>query len=166
MHEASKLVKTEELLNLLLLHIPLKQCAERLHISYPTIRKYASEDEFLNNLRMLSSSIYDEVVTDLKTERKTLSDRLMEASDRALTKLEELLNSDSEQVVQKAADSILDRTVETARNRKIEGNVSGRFTIDPVTLMHAALTSQELIQRETQKQLPAQTYENDASTGE
>lgn len=164
MHEASKLVKQEELLNLLLLHIPLKQCAERLHVSYATIRKYASEDEFLNNLRVLSQSIYEEVIVDLKTERKTLQDRLLEASDKALIKLEALLESDSEQVVQKAADSILDRTIETARNRKVEGSVQGRFTIDPVTLMHAALTSQEL--QTAQKALPAPppSYEKDGSS--
>jgi len=164
MHEASKLVKQEELLNLLLLHIPLKQCAERLHVSYATIRKYASEDDFLNNLRVLSQSIYEEVVTDLKTERKTLQDRLTEASDKALTKLEELLaNSQQESIVLKAADSILDRTVETARNRKIEGNMSGRFSIDPITLMHSALTAQELEHHTDQKKLPPASYEQDAA---
>jgi hypothetical protein len=144
-HESSKLVKTEELLNLLLLHIPLKQCAERLNLSYFTIRKYASEVEFLDRLRELSSSIYAEVVQDMKTERKTLSERLTEASDKALTKLEELLqNSQQEGIVLKAADSILDRTLETARNRKIEGNVQGHVSFDPVLLMHAAATAREI----------------------
>jgi len=162
-HEASKLVRTEELLNLLLLHIPLKQCAERLHLSYWTVRKYASEPDFLDKLRTLSQSIYLEVVEDLKTERKTLSDRLTEASDKALTKLEALLESAQENVQLKAADSILDRTLETARNRKVEGNMSGRFTIDPLTLIHAAATSEELLQHPDPKKLTERGYEKDAS---
>lgn len=165
MHEAPKLVKTEELLNLLLLHIPLKQCAERLSLSYFTIRKYASEPEFLDKLQSLSRSIFDEVVIDLKTERKTLQERMTEASDKALTKLESLLESAQETVSLKAADSILDRTAETARNRKIEGNMTGRFTIDPVLLMHAAATAQEIQTPPQNKALPPKPdYEQDAST--
>lgn len=149
MHEAAKLVRQEELLNLLLLHIPLKQCAERLHISYQTTRKYASEPDFLANLKVLSSSIYEEVINDLKTEKKTMAEKLTEASEKALERLEVLLNSTSEGVQLKAADSILDRTAETARNRKVEGNLQGRFTLDPVTLMHAALTADELHSAQT-----------------
>jgi hypothetical protein len=163
MHEASKLVRQEELLNLLLMHIPLKMCAERLHISYNTVRKYASEQDFLNSLRQLSQSIYEEVVTDLKTEKKSLQDRMTEASDKALTRLEELLNSQQEGIALKAADSVLDRNAETARNRKIEGSMSGRFTMDPITLMHAALTANEINQATQPKILPP-PYEKDAST--
>lgn len=169
MHEASKLVRQEELLNLLLLHIPLKACAERLSVSYQTVRKYASEPDFLNNLRVLSQSIYDEVVRDLKTERKTLAEKMTEASEQALERLVELIKSESEQVAIKACDSVLDRNAETARNRKetIDGN--HRFQIDPVTLMHAALTANELdliqnqdkvvMSRDATKALPEKTDE-------
>lgn len=165
MHEAPKLVRQEELLNLLLMHISLKQCAERIHLSYSTVRKYASEPDFLNNLRILSQSIYEEVISELKSEKRTLQDRLTEASDKALTKLEELLNSQQENVQLKAADSILDRTSETARNRKIEGTMQGRFTMDPITLMHCATTAEEIARSQTPepplKSLPS--YEPDAS---
>jgi DNA-binding transcriptional MerR regulator len=144
MHEAPKLVKKEELLNLLLMHIPLKDCAERIHISYHTVRKYASEPEFLDSLRNLSQSVYAEVIETLKCEKKTLQQRMLEASDRALERLEELVHSQQEGISLKACDSILDRNSETARNKRIEGDVHSRFTIDPVTLMHAALTAREL----------------------
>jgi hypothetical protein len=153
MHEASKLVKQEELLNLLLMHIPLKECAARLHVSYVTIRKYASEVEFLNNLRLLSGSIYTELIEELKFERKSMQQRMTEASDKALTRLEALLSSAQEGIALKAADSILDRTSETARNRKIEGDMTNRFTFDPLTLMSAARTAEEL----------GQAYERDTS---
>jgi hypothetical protein len=165
MHEAPKLVRQEEMLNLLLMHLSLKQCGERLNLSYSTVRKYASEPEFLNNLRNLSQSIYDEVLTDLKTERKTLQDRLTEASDKALTKLEELLASAQENVALKAADSILDRTSETARNKKVETDFKGRFTMDPITLLHAAKTASEIDAASQPKVLPA-TFEPDASKGD
>jgi hypothetical protein len=166
MHEASKLVRQEELLNLLLMHIPLKQCADRLHLSYSTVRKYASEQDFLNNLRTLSQSIYEEVITDLKSERKSLQDRMTEASDKALTRLEELLNSQQEGIAVKACDSILDRNAETARNRKIEGNLNGRFMMDPITLMHAALTANEINQAQNLPQPKLPPYEKDASQHE
>jgi hypothetical protein len=166
MHEAPKLVKIEELTNLLLLHIPLKECAARLNLSYQTIRKYASEPEFLDSLRALSSSIYAEVVEELKHERKSLQQRMLEASDKALERLEMLINSQQEGIALKACDSVLDRNTETARNKKIEGDMHARFTIDPVTLMHAALTASELNTAVNQKQLPAKTgdFEKDAST--
>jgi hypothetical protein len=156
MHEASKLVKQEELLNLLLMHIPLKECAARLHVSYPTIRKYASEPDFLNSLRLLSGSIYTELVEELKFERKTLQQRMVEASDKALTRLEKLLESAQEGIALKAADSILDRNAESARNRRIEGDMSHRFTIDPLALMHAAQTAEEVDNAR-------RPYEHDAS---
>jgi hypothetical protein len=161
-HEAPKLVRQDELMNLLLLHIPLKDCAERLHISYSTVRKYASDPEFLNNLRVLSQSVWENVVATLKTEKKTLQDRMLEASDKALTRLEELLDSKGEAIALKAADSILDRTAETARNRKIEGDFKGRYTIDPITLMHAAVTAGEILKSQEPKQLTG-TFEADAS---
>lgn len=144
MHEAAKLVRQEELLNLLLLRISLRQCAERLNISYQTVRKYASEPDFLNNLRLLSQSIYEDVVKDLKTEKKTMAEKMTEASEKALERLTELINSPQEGISLKACDSLLDRNVETARNRKETVEGSHRFTIDPVTLMHAALTAHEL----------------------
>jgi DNA-binding transcriptional MerR regulator len=152
---AAKLVRTEDLLNLLLLRIPLKECAERMRVSYQTIRKYASEPEFLDSLRNLSQSIYADVIETLRTERKTLQQRMLEASDRALERLETLVQSTQEGIALKACDSILDRNSETARNRRIEGDIHARYTIDPITLQHAALTAREL-------ELPG-TVERDAS---
>jgi DNA-binding transcriptional MerR regulator len=154
MHESSKLVRQEELINLLLLHIPLRECAERCHVSYATIRKYASEPDFLNNLRVLSQSVYAEVVADLKFEKKSLKQQMTEASDTALRRLEQLLQSAQEGIALKAADSILDRCSETARNRKVEGDFNNRFTLDPLSLMHAANTAQEIAQS---------SFERDAS---
>lgn len=144
MHESSKLVRKEELINLLLLRVPLKQCAERLQLSYQTVRKYAADPEFLGSLKLLSQSIYSDLIEELKFEKKSLKDQLTEASDKALKKLESLLESSQEGIALKAADSILDRNSESARNRKIEGDFNNRFTMDPVSLMHAAQTAQEI----------------------
>jgi hypothetical protein len=144
MHESSKLVRTEELLNLLLLRVGLKDCAARLQISYPTVRKYASDPTFLGMLQKLSQSIYSDVIEELRTEKKSLKDQLTEASDKALKKLELLLESGQESIVLKAADSILDRNSESARNRKVEGDFNNRFSMDPMMLMHAAKTAEEI----------------------
>jgi hypothetical protein len=89
---------------------------------------------------------------------------MLEASDKALARLEELINSPQEGISLKACDSVLDRNSETARNKKVETDLTGRFTIDPVTLMHAALTATELaqIQEKAAPQLPS-GVEKDAS---
>lgn len=144
MHESSKAVRQTELMNLLLLHLPLKVCAIKLQVSYQTVRKYAAEPEFLTSLRELSQSIYTEVLDDLKNDKQSLQERMLEASDKALERLKVLLDSPQEGIALKAADSILDRTMETARNRKIEGQIDNHYRFDPITLMHAAATSMEL----------------------
>lgn len=144
MHESSKLVRTEELTNLLLLKIPLRECAERLGVSYQTVRKYASEPEFLGGLQLLSKSCWADVVEELRHEKKSLKQQMTEASDKALRKLELLLESAQEGIQLKAADSILDRCSETARNRRVEGDFNNRFQLDPLTLMHAAQTASEV----------------------
>jgi hypothetical protein len=165
MHEASKLVKKDDLTNLLLLHIPLKQCAERLQLSYNTVRKYASEPEFLDSLKLLSSSIYSELIEELKHEKKSMAQRMLEASDKALERLEQLVASQQEGIALKACDSILDRNSETARNKKIESDISGRITLDPLMLLHAAATAQE-IQAATKALPPSPPntgFEQDAS---
>jgi len=143
-HEASRQVKKEELLNLILMHYPLRACADKLGVTYITLCKWAKEPEFLNNLRVLSESLYTEVIAELREEKKSLKQQLTEASDKALKKLELLLDSAQEGIALKAADSILDRNAESARNRKVEGQFDNRYTMDPMTLMHAANTAREV----------------------
>jgi DNA-binding transcriptional MerR regulator len=160
MHESAKFVRTEELAHLLLMHHSLKECAARLGITYQTVRKYASEAEFLGSLRLLSETIHAEVLAELSCQKKSLAEQMTEASEKALQRLQMLIDSTQEGIALKACDSVLDRVSETARNRKIEGDMTSRLTIDPVTLMHAALTAQELDQVRVMKSLPA-TFETD-----
>jgi hypothetical protein len=79
-----------------------------------------------------------------RRKKTTIHERLRELSDRALDRLRELVESEQAGLALKACDSILDRNPETARNQRVESNLKGRFTVDPVTLMHAALTAREL----------------------
>ena len=144
MHEASQVVRKQELIHLLLLRVSLKECAARLQLSYATVRKYAADPQFLGELSLLSKSIYAQVIQELSSDKKSLKEQLTEASDKALRKLELLLDSAQEGIALKAADSILDRNSESARNRKIEGEMNNRFTFDPLTLMRAAQTAEEI----------------------
>lgn len=73
-----------------------------------------------------------------------MAEKMTEASEIALERLKVLLNSPQEGIAIKACDSILDRNAETARNRKETVDGSHRFTFDPVTLLHAAVTAREL----------------------
>jgi hypothetical protein len=129
---------------MLLLRIPLKECAARLGISYATVLKYAAEPEFLGSLRLLSESIHDDLLKELTVKKKSLAELMTEKSQRALERLAELMDSQQEGIALKACDSVLDRVSETARNRKLETDLTGRFTIDPMMLIHAAATAQEL----------------------
>lgn len=139
-----QIVRRQKLIDLLLLHLNIKECAERLNVNERTIRRDLAEPGFMEQLRQMSSSIHDEVADEVQGGIVSMQQQIEEASEKALKKLIELLNSEHQGLVLKACDSILDRNAETARNRRIEGEMHNRYTIDPVTLRHAALTAREL----------------------
>jgi len=102
--------------------------------------------------------------------KKNIHERLRQLSDRALERLGELVESDQAGLALEACDSILDRNPETARNQRVESNLRGRFVVDPVTLMHAALTARELdnaalIAKGEPDVLSTQQRESDAPAG-
>ncbi len=144
--EAARLVKKTELMNLLLLGLPLYAAAKRMEISTPTACRYARDPQFLQELKKLSEQIYKELQVDLSNDAQTIKRRLEEESDAALDVLAELMKS--EKVAAKdrivAANSVLDRNMDTARGRKIEGNLESHHTIDATQLMHAAETAREI----------------------
>jgi hypothetical protein len=106
-----------------------------------------------------------------KSKRKNIHERLEEISERALTRLEELVQSDQAGLALKACDSVLDRNPETARNQRVESDLRAKFQIDPVTLMHAAMTAKELDELPAKPNggehvLPAQQREGEPLSGD
>lgn len=125
-------------------------------MSVQTVRKWMKEQVFLDKLKQASPAIYEDVYTMLKADAKDIYTKLTEAADRALDVLMEVMESDGTKPADKlkAADSILDRTADTARNRKVEQSGNIGHTLDPVLLMHAAATAQEVdVSQQKQKAL-------------
>lgn len=150
MHEAAKTVREEKLLRLLLTGYMMRECAKMLQVSYATVRKYASDEEFLRKLKEMSMSIYEEVDSELKLNASQVTQRIDELSDKALDTLETLLASDKDIVKLKAADSILDRNPESSKQKKVEQTTNTRF-LDPLHLIHAAKTATEVDEYENRK---------------
>lgn len=121
-----------------------------LQVSYATVRKYASDEEFLRKLKEMSVLIYEQVDSELKLNASQVTQRIDELSDKALDTLETLLASDKDLIKLKAADSILDRNPESSKQKKIEQTTNTRF-LDPLHLIHAAKTANEVEEYEQRK---------------
>jgi hypothetical protein len=146
MHEAAKLVRTEELMRLLLAKYRLRECAKIMDLSYATVRKWASNADFLNDLKDLSGVVWEDVNHELKTLTVNMQERMAEESEKALGRLIELMNDRTQKgiVNLKAAESILDRNPETSKSSKVSGSIDHRMKIDPMMLIHAAATAGEV----------------------
>ena len=155
MHDAAKLVKTQELMRCLLTGLTLRECATQLRISYFTVKKYAKEPDFLQELKSLSSSVYERLDRELSVQKEQILERLEQASADALERLVEIMNDpQANKMVQfKAAQDLCDRDPRISRTKRVESQQDVRF-INPAVLLHAAATAREVEEyRERQKEL-------------
>lgn len=121
MHDATKFVRRQELMRLLLAGHMLKECAKHLGMHYYTVRKYAREPEFLAELRSYSKEIYERVDAELKATKDDITERLEQASDTALdTIIQMMTTSSSDAIKLKAAQDILDRDGRASRTSRVE----------------------------------------------
>lgn len=155
MHEAAKFVKEQELMRLLLAGYMVKEAAAQLQLSVWTVRKYARQPEFLLKLKQCSAEIYERVDAELSAQRTGLVERVDAAADRALTVMEHLMdNAKKEELKFKAAQDVLDRAPEVSRTRKIDSTAKQEHSfLNPMVLMHAAATAQEVAAYNEQKEL-------------
>lgn len=152
MHEAAKMVRQEKLLRLVMCGYMLRECCEPMGLSYSTLRKYAKESSFMEELRKLSEEVYARVDEELSMKATTLSSKIEEMSEKALQTLEAMLDSDKDAVKLKAATEVLDRNPETSKTRKVEQTNRHDF-VTPLTLIHAAKAAQEVDLYNDQKKL-------------
>lgn len=157
MHDASKMVKMEQITRLLLTGFTLKEVAAYTQLSYGTVRAWCKEEQFLIGLKALSTQVYQQVTEELQKMAGTLTDRIASESERALETLAKLMQDDSVNpaVRVKAADSILDRNTEVSRTKKVDAVTSHKF-LDPLYLVGVAKTAQE-VEEAQQKRLEEQT---------
>jgi hypothetical protein len=110
----------------------------------------------MEELKALSHEVYDKTLKEMVNDEVSLKERIQEKSNQALDVLVKLMEDESQKGIirVKAADSILDRNEESARNRKVEGDFHQHHTIDPLMLLHAAATAQEIDQAREAGSLP------------
>lgn len=143
MHEASKLVKKEELMRLLLCGHMLKECAVHMRLSYYTVRNYAKEPEFLSELKEKSNEIYKRLDEEIRASKEDMKERLERNSEEALEYMMELARQSTGVLKLKACQDILDRDARVSRTRKIDVDQDHNF-ISPLFLVHAAKVGREI----------------------
>jgi hypothetical protein len=143
MHEATKIVRQEDLIRLLVIGFNLKECANQLGWAYRTVRVYAAEPEFLARLRELSAEAYAKVESELQSQHADIFVKLAQASDRALDKLVELLDSPKEEVALRAAQDLLDRDGRITRKSETKSEHTHKV-FDPAALLAAATAAKEM----------------------
>lgn len=170
--ETRRQVRREELLNLLLMRVPIPECAKRLGVNPRTLMRDTKNPEFAAEFELLSRGLRSRVMSKVAEEnskvarklaqkklamvekKMSLTGRINQVSGEAIDKLQELIKSEHQGLALKACDSVLDRNAETARCQHVESDVRSRFSIDPATLMHIAMTAKEIEEPGEQEVLP------------
>lgn len=152
MHEASKTVKLEQIIRLLLANYTLKEVAAYTQLSYSTVRAWCKDPQFLDSLRELSAQVYKSVTDELQRVSETLTERIESESEKALQTLAKLMDDSCvpAAVRVKAADSILDRNPAVSRTKKVDAVTSHKF-LDPLYLVGVAKTAQEVDEAEQRR---------------
>lgn len=140
---AQKVLDDDELLRRLMAHYTLKECAALANVTYHTVCRRARRPEFLEQLRALNAECWSDIDNELRAVNGMMTERIIELSEKALTKLEYLLtDSTDERIVAKVAIDLLDRNPETSKTTKHVGKVE--HTIHPEMLRRAAMAAQEM----------------------
>lgn len=143
MHEASKLVKKEELMRLLLCGHMLKECAIHMRMSYWTVRNYAKDTHFLQELKEKSNEIYRRLDAEITASKEDMKERLERNSEEALEYMMEIARESTGTLKLKACQDILDRDARVSRTRKIDVDANHDF-VSPLFLVHAAKVGREI----------------------
>jgi hypothetical protein len=136
-------LKKEELLRLLLAGRKLSECARILGRHVVTIRRFVRSSSFQAALREKDEALWARVDEELQVSKTSLIVRVSEASERALEKITELIESGDESIALRASSDILDRNPETSK-RTTSSSTNMQFNIDAATLVLAARTAMEM----------------------
>jgi DNA-binding CsgD family transcriptional regulator len=136
-------IKRDELLRLLLTGYTMRECAQHMNHNIETMRRYARNLDFQTELRALSETVWKRVDEEIATTKMSIASRIEDMSDRALSKLNDLLESDDERIAQRAVTDVLDRNPQTSKHHKIESE-SRVMVINPAQLALAAKAAVEI----------------------
>jgi hypothetical protein len=149
MHQAAQLVRKDELMRLLLAGHMLKECAVFLKLSYGTVREYARQPEFLQQLKGLSLRIYENVDRELASNKDGITARLEAFSEEALEEMMKLARESGGIVKLKACQDLMDRDTRISRQRKIEATQNHQF-MNPLELQHIAMVAREVDRKQAE----------------
>lgn len=120
------------------------QIAKELHRGPETIKRWMMDDGFRAKLKELNGTMFAKVDAEISQMASTTVKRITSASDAALDKILELMETaGSEQVQLKAAQDILDRNPDTSKTHKVQSTET-KVTIDATFLQLAATAEKEI----------------------
>lgn len=135
--------KKQELLAFLLQGYSLRDAAKLMGMSHQTAHTYMRDPSMLVKLKEASEAVYEQVAKEFVSRKVEAHQRILEMSDNALNRLEELMESENENVALRAVDSVLDRHGEVPRASK-NVNVSTIVKVDADMLKLAAQAAAEI----------------------
>jgi hypothetical protein len=153
---ATKFVREEELLRLLLTGFTVREASTHMRCSYPHATRVARSPEFLLRLREHSSEIAKRLVNELSTTQIEMAQKLEEASAKALEEMIQMMDTldQPSKLKMNICQDLLDRDPRSSRTKRMElsGAMSHEF-INPAVLIHAAATAKELKEYQEKGQL-------------
>jgi len=144
--EVSIAMRKDELLRLLQAGNRTRKCAEILGLGVNTVRTYIRCPEFQAMLHASSEKLWARVDEEIRQSKLATTLRIEEMSEKALEKLEQLMDSEDESIVFRASSDILDRNTNTSKHHKEEIN-KNIVIVDPAQLALAAATAREMEER-------------------
>jgi hypothetical protein len=153
---ATRIIREEELMRLLLTGFTVKEAAIQMHKGYATCCHVARKPEFLLRLKEHSGEIAKRLVDELSTSQIEMAQKLEAASAAALEEMMGMMETlDTGQLKVKVCQDLLDRDPKSSRTKRIDmtGTMSHDF-ISPAVLIHAAATAKEIEQYQKKGQLP------------
>jgi hypothetical protein len=132
-----------QFIRLLLLGHNVPKCAKILGTASHTLYHWLLDPAVEEAVRERNAKIWEALDKQVDERAATYTERIVEMSDGALRRIEELLQSDNEQVALKAAITVLDRNPETSTHHRAD--VTNRtFVIDANMLTLAASAALEI----------------------
>lgn len=136
-------LRKEELLRLLIAGKRVRDAAKILRLSAGTVRTYIKCPEFQQKLWNHDQRLWQSIDEELRSSKVDMIVRIREASDQALERIVELMDSDDESISFRASSDILDRNPETSKRSK-QDTTSTNVSIDFNALILAAQVEQEM----------------------
>jgi hypothetical protein len=99
----------------------ITECAKALGRNASTIREWARDKNFMEELRKLNSLVWQQLDEELTRKAATTMQRIQQVSDEALDRVLFLMEYADSQVVQmRCAQDLLDRNPDTSKTHKVE----------------------------------------------